>query len=262
MNILFLGYGKMGQALGNAWLENRLITQLVAVDPMLEADGLHTFNDQADIPDQAFDLIVLAVKPNLAKSVLSQIRPVFLQNTCIISIMAGVSTSSLIEGLENKKVPVIRVMPNTPVLAQAGCCILYTGSDLKAELKSNIHKLFAAVGYAQWIDNEEDLHAVTALSGSGPAYIHLFTEALAEAGIKLGLSKNVAIALAKQTAYGSALLQNQSHTDLVKLRENVTSPNGTTHAAVQTFEKDQGLRTIVDQALEAAFKRSIELSQV
>lgn len=262
MNALFLGYGKMGQALGKAWLENNLLSKLVAVDPMLPADNIHYFNSQQDVPEQSFDIIILAVKPNLAKEVLEGLKPTFLEKACIISIMAGVPTTSLLSALKNKNTPLVRVMPNTPVLAQAGCCILYTSSTLKSDLKNKIDNLFDTVGYADWLEKEEDLHAVTALSGSGPAYFHLFTEALENAGIKLGLSKNLANALAKQTAYGAALLQNQPETDLVTLRENVTSPNGTTHAAIQTFEKDNALRQLVEKSLQAALDRSIELSKI
>ena len=262
MNTLFLGYGKMGQALGNAWLNNQLISTLVAVDPMLDAQQENYFNRQQDVPDQAFDLVILAVKPNLAKEVLQQLKPAWIEKASIISIMAGVSTSTLQAHLNQEHIPVIRVMPNTPVLAQAGCCILYTSAQLSNELKAKIEGLFSAVGYADWLEHEDDLHAVTALSGSGPAYIHLFTEALQDAGIKLGLSPNLANALAKQTAYGASLLQNEANTDVVELRKNVTSPNGTTHAAIETFEKDQQLRQLVEQALQAALNRSIELSQV
>lgn len=262
MNILFLGYGKMGQALGNAWIENKLVNSLIAVDPMIESNGLNYFNSVDDIPENKFDLVVLAVKPNMAKAVIQNLKPSILENACLISIMAGVETKTLEEAISIPNVPVIRVMPNTPVLAKAGCSILYTSANLDTNLKNQIGALFTAVGYSNWLDNEADLHAVTALSGSGPAYFHLFTEALSNAGEKLGLSKQLAEELAKNTAYGASLLQNNENTDLVQLRKNVTSPNGTTHAAIQEFESEFALRSLTEKALSAAFNRSIELSKV
>lgn len=262
MKILFLGYGKMGQALGNAWIENKLVHSLIAVDPNLDDHVNHYFNNLDDVPEQLFDLIILAVKPNLAKIVLEKLSNTISEKTCIISIMAGVETATLTEFLNKPNVPIVRVMPNTPVIAKAGCCVLYTSSNLESNLKNKIDILFSAVGYSSWLDHEDDLHAVTALSGSGPAYFHLFTEALSNAGEKLGLSKQLAQELAKNTAYGAALLQNEDDTNLVKLRENVTSPNGTTHAAIQEFESGLALRQLTEKALDAAFKRSIELSKI
>ncbi|WP_277950515.1 pyrroline-5-carboxylate reductase dimerization domain-containing protein, partial [Acinetobacter sp. Res13-Abat-PEC13-P2-01] len=138
---------------------------------------------------------------------------------------------------------------------------IYTDSNLYIDLKNNIERLFATVGYTLWIDNEDDLHAITALSGSGPAYFHLFTECLSNAGEKLGLKREIAEILAKQTALGAALLQIQSDIDLVKLRENVTSPNGTTYAAILKLENNSALRMLIVEALQAAFDRSIELSK-
>lgn len=261
MNVLFLGYGKMGRALGDTWLKHKLVNKLVCVDPNLESDGNLYFKNHTDVPTQPFDLIILAVKPNLAKTVLKDINPAFLKDACIISVMAGVEIASIKEMIDQPS-PIVRVMPNTPVLVQAGCCALYTSSILDNDLKQKIDQLFSSVGYSVWLDNEQDLHAVTAVSGSGPAYFHLFTEAIAEAGIKLGLSVEIANALAKQTAYGASLLQNQSHTDLVELRKNVTSPNGTTHAAIQIFEENLELRKLTEKALKAANDRSIELSKV
>lgn len=262
MNVLFLGYGKMGQALGESWLKQKLVTQLVAVDPQLSPNQHSYFNDIQDVPQQAFDLVVLAVKPNSAETVLKAINPALLQGTCLISIMAGVSTASLTGMLGKTTIPVVRVMPNTPVLAQAGCCVLYTASTLADSLKDKLNQLFSTVGYCNWLEQEQDLHAVTALSGSGPAYIHLFTEALQNAGIRLGLAPELARDLAKHTAYGAALLQTTSEIDFVQLRKNVTSPNGTTHAAIETFEKESALRNLVDDALQAALDRSIELSRI
>lgn len=130
MNILFLGYGKMGQALGNAWIEKKLVSKLVAVDPMIDADNICFFNQQTDVPSQTFDIVVLAIKPNLAKEILENLNKEFYKKACIISIMAGIETNILKKIIKNKNIPIIRVMPNTAVLANAGCSAIYTDSNL------------------------------------------------------------------------------------------------------------------------------------
>lgn len=262
MKVLFLGYGKMGRALGDTWLKKKLVDKLVAVDPNLIEDEITYFRNIEDVPAQFFDLIIIAVKPTSAKTLLRDLPPTFLKNTCFVSIMAGVEIKSIRKMINHSTTPIIRVMPNTPVVVQAGCCALYTHSILNIDLKKQVDKLFSSVGYTIWLNKEEELHIITALSGSGPAYFHLFTEAIANAGISLGLAPEISYALAKQTTYGTSLLQNQNNSDLAELRENVTSPNGTTYAALQIFEKNSKLRKLTQEALNAAYNRSLELSKI
>ncbi|WP_369652060.1 pyrroline-5-carboxylate reductase family protein [Variovorax sp. V213] len=152
-------------------------------------------------------------------------------------------------------------MPNTAVMIRCGCTGLFGNAEVTRNLREMVSDLFGAVGAACWVKTEEQLHAVTALSGSGPAYFHLFSEALTEAGVRLGLTRELATRLVAQTALGAASLQCRDGTDFVELRREVTSPNGTTHAAIQVFEKDGSFRKLVTEAVAGAHQRSIELSR-
>lgn len=260
MKALFMGYGRMGSALGDAWLRTGLIKQLSIVDPGLAgAPEEGRFTCLEEVPEDAFDLIVLAVKPGYASAALAGLSDRQCSQATVISVAAGVTQATLSQAL-GERCPVVRAMPNTPVLAGAGCTGLYAGSELGEAQRKRIGQLFAAVGQAYWVEHEGLLDAVTAISGSGPAYYHLFSEALAQAGAKLGLPTELAHQLAAQTAFGAATLQQQAHADFTELRLAVTSPNGTTAAAIEVFEADQKLRALVDAATTAAFNRSVELS--
>lgn len=261
MKTLFIGYGRMGAALGDAWLATGLIEQLSIVDPGLTgAGGDGRYTRLADVPDEAFELIVLAVKPAYASEALAGLSDRQCAQACVISVAAGVTQATLSAAL-GQRCPVVRAMPNTPVLAGAGCTGLYAGDELEASQRARIGQLFEAVGLASWVTTESQLDAVTAISGSGPAYYHLFSEALAQAGVKLGLTAELAGALAAQTAFGAATLQQQRHADFAELRLAVTSPNGTTAAAIEVFENGEKLRDLVEAATAAAYRRSVELSQ-
>ncbi|WP_448092921.1 pyrroline-5-carboxylate reductase [Pseudomonas lini] len=260
MNVLFLGYGKMGSALGEAWLASGLVQQVVALDPgQPHGVNAQVFTTVAALPTQAFDLVVIAVKPAMAASALATLPAQALEGAMLLSVMAGVTCASLNSAVGGKP-PVVRAMPNTPVLVNAGCTGLYTDAQLTDLQRQRLSELFGAVGVAFWVDQESLLHSVTALSGSGPAYYHLFSEALAAAGVELGLPKALAEQLAAHTALGAAKLQCQPLADFVALREAVTSPNGTTAAAIGVFEADAGLRRLVSASTHAAHQRSVELS--
>ncbi|MQG96158.1 pyrroline-5-carboxylate reductase [Pseudomonas sp. MN1F] len=262
MNVLFIGYGRMGGALGDAWLKGGLVERLSIVDPGLSADAAAgRYARLQDVPtDQAFELIVLAVKPAYASSALAGLSDRQCSQATVVSVAAGVTQASLSDAV-GQRCPVVRAMPNTPVLLGAGCTGLYAGAQLDAARKAVIGRLFEAVGAAYWVDEEQQLDAVTAISGSGPAYYHLFSEALAEAGVKLGLNPELARNLAAQTAFGAATLQHQAHADFIELRVAVTSPNGTTAAAIEVFESQRKLRALLEQATSAAHRRSVELSK-
>jgi len=250
----------MGGALGDAWLQAGLVEELFIVDPALPGDSKsRRFTRLNDLPDMGFDLIILAVKPAYASSAMAELRDSHCQNATVLSVVAGVTHATLFHALK-QRCPVVRVMPNTPVLVGAGCTGLFAGSLLDDSHKDLIGRLFSAVGSAWWVECEQQLDAVTAISGSGPAYYHLFSEALAQAGIKLGLPKDLARHLAAQTAFGAAKLQQQPLADFAQLRIAVTSPNGTTAAAIEVFESEQKLRQLIEQATAAAYRRSVELS--
>ncbi|WP_068829330.1 pyrroline-5-carboxylate reductase [Pseudomonas sp. BMS12] len=261
MNALFLGYGRMGSAIGEAWLAGKLVDSICAVDPYLQSSASASLYSSLEaLPQQPFDLIVVATKPGYACEVLAALPDALCQGAVVISVAAGVTCASLSHALR-QRCPVVRVMPNTPVLVGAGCTGMFSADALDGERREQIAHLFEAVGKAYWVEQEGLLDAVTALSGSGPAYYHLFSEALADAGVALGLPVELAKALAAQTAFGAASLQVQPQADFVELRTAVTSPNGTTAAAIARFEQDQALRQLVEAAARAAFVRSQELSQ-
>ena len=261
MNVLFLGYGNMGSAIGEAWLKGQLVDRISAVDPQLDfAASAQLYASLDELPQQAFDLIIVATKPGHACEVLAALPDMLCRDALVISVAAGITTASLSEAVR-QRCPVVRVMPNTPLLLGAGCTGMFTDAALGEERREQIVHLFEAVGKAYWVEQEGLLDVVTAVSGSGPAYYHLFSEALAAAGVALGLPADLAKALAVQTAFGAATQQLQPGADFVELRSAVTSPNGTTAAAVACFEQDQALRQLVEAATRAAFIRSQELSR-
>jgi len=261
MNALFLGYGRMGSAIGQAWLKAGLVNHVSAVDPYLQtASSITLYSNVEALPSQPFDIIVVAVKPNYACEVLAALPRATREHAVVISVAAGVPHDKLSLALGHS-CPVVRAMPNTPVLVNTGCTGLFAPPGLDATLREQLTRLFEAVGSASWVEHEGLLDAVTALSGSGPAYYHLFSEALADAGVALGLSPELAKTLAAQTALGAATLQTQPDADFVALRTAVTSPNGTTAAAIASFEQNDGLRRLVDAAVQAAHSRSQALSR-
>ncbi|MES2532248.1 MAG: pyrroline-5-carboxylate reductase [Pseudomonadota bacterium] len=266
MKVLFLGYGHMGGALGEAWKASGLASDLLAVDPATPTDGTARPGRYPSVDalmaagaGQGIDLVVLAVKPAKATETLRALPAALWGSAAVLSIAAGVPLKSLADALP-AGTPVVRAMPNTPVIRNAGCTGLFAEATVDAALRERITALFAAVGSAHWVGQESLLDAVTALSGSGPAYYHLFSEALAAAGMALGLEPALARQLAADTAWGAATLQHQPGADFVALRQAVTSPNGTTAAAIAVFEHDGALRHLVERAALAARDRAVELS--
>ncbi|MFC3337641.1 pyrroline-5-carboxylate reductase [Paracandidimonas soli] len=261
LTALFLGYGRMGASLGEAWIEADLVQRIDAVDPHRAQDvKARVYRSAAELPDTIYDLVIVAVKPAMAREALAAVSIARLRNASIISVMAGVSIATLEQALPIA-CPVVRSMPNTPVMVHQGCVGLFGGISVTSPLRDKISQLYNAVGKSYWVETEEQLHAITALSGSGPAYYHLFSEALADAGERLGLPSELAKQLAAQTALGAATLQCGDGANFSSLRQEVTSPNGTTHAAIEVFEKDSALRCLVTEAVVKAHQRSIELSQ-
>jgi pyrroline-5-carboxylate reductase len=262
MKALFLGYGRMGSAIGESWLKAGLVESVTAVDPYRASEAAAAIFASADLlPDEQYDLIVVAVKPSMATEAIKALPArVYAPGAAMVSVMAGVKCSTL-EAACDGKIAIIRSMPNTPILLGAGCTGLYAGNEVSEDLRGHVTKLFNAVGKAYWVDSEEMLHAVTAISGSGPAYYHLFSEAMEAAGVALGLPQALAHDLAAQTAFGAASLQCQEGAEYQQLRLAVTSPKGTTDAAIRVFEQSAALRGLVEKATASAFQRSKELSE-
>lgn len=224
-----------------------------------EQFAITTTTSNSDAANHA-DVIVLAVKPQVMKSVAQEIAStVSQQQSLVISIAAGIPAAALDNWLGNS-VAIVRTMPNTPALVQSGATALYANTHVSEDQRSIAESILRAVGVAIWVDDEAQMDAVTALSGSGPAYFFLFMEALQVAGQELGLPENTARLLALQTAFGAAKMALESDEDAATLRRQVTSPGGTTESAIETFQEG-GFETLVSKALLAAADRSRELAE-
>lgn len=209
---------------------------------------------------QECDVIVLAVKPQVMKQVLTPLIESFKQhNPLVISVAAGILIDSIEQWLE-REIAVVRVMPNTPALIGKGAAGLFANNRVSNEQKALTVQMMKSIGVASWVNSESDIDSITALSGSGPAYFMLFIQGLIESSIKAGIDADTAKTLAVQTALGTAELINSSELDLQTLIDNVTSPNGTTERALQLF-KQQDLKGTIQSAFEAAKNRSEQLAK-
>ena len=216
-----------------------------------------TANNEKAIADA--DVVVLAVKPQAMKSVLEPLAATAqARKPLIISIAAGIETKTIDRWLGGN-LAIVRCMPNTPALVQTGATALYANPAVNDEQRQCANEILRAVGIALWVDQEHELDAVTAVSGSGPAYFFLVMEAMQSAGQALGLSADVARQLTLQTALGSAQMAIASDADAKQLRTQVTSPNGTTFEAVKVFEEG-GLAQLFAEAMTACRDRSQELA--
>ncbi|MBD9354722.1 pyrroline-5-carboxylate reductase [Methylomonas albis] len=206
------------------------------------------------------EVVVLAVKPQILRDVALQIAPSLKQkNVLVVSIAAGISQQSLSQWLGNE-VAIVRCMPNTPALVQTGATALHANTNVDDEQKDLAENILRAVGLALWVNDESQLDAVTAVSGSGPAYFFLLMEAMEKAALELGLDEHSARLLIQQTALGAAKIALESAESPAQLRARVTSPGGTTQRAIETFVQN-GFVELVAKALHAARDRSIEMSK-
>lgn len=245
-----VGGGAMGSALKGCWHHH----DVTMIDPI--QDGC--VRSIADLPaGYTPDVIVLAVKPQIMAQVLPDYVAAFSSIDCVwVSVAAGLPIAFYKQFIPSDRF--VRCMPNLPVLYQEGAIGLF--SDCKADVNAIIDPLFTCAGQVVWLDDESEMHALTALSGSGPAYVYLMVECLAKAGAELGLSKETATLLARQTVIGAAEMIKQDARDAHVLREQVTSPKGTTEAALAVLMHDNRLEHLLTKAVEAALYRSRELS--
>ena len=263
--IAFIGAGNMAASLiGGLLAQGIPASHIRASDPGAEQrtkiageHGIALFADNAEAILDA-DVIVLATKPQVLKDVCLALAPSQQDGQLLVSIAAGISCASLGNWLGAR--PIVRCMPNTPALLRQGVSGLYANAEVNPAQRELAEQLLAAVGMALWLDNEQQIDAVTAVSGSGPAYFFLLIEAMTAAGEQLGLPKAIAAQLTLQTALGAAHMAVASDVDAAELRRRVTSPNGTTEAAINTFQAG-GFAELVEQALSAAAKRSAELAE-
>jgi pyrroline-5-carboxylate reductase len=259
--VMLLGAGKMGVALARGWLDAGLPpTNLLVVDPtpgdaakeLAEDYGL-TLNSSARGIHP--NVLVLAVKPQIIDGVLASLSHVIGPNTLAVSIAAGIDIARLSRGLGMGRV--VRTMPNTPAQIGKGITGAVAGPDVSDQDRDVANSLLSAAGPVVWFDDEPNLDIVTAISGSGPAYVFHLVEALAAAGKKMGLPDATADLLARQTVIGSAALLEADPASPAVLRKNVTSPNGTTAAGLAVLMDE--LTPLIERTTEAARQRSEEL---
>ncbi|WP_227429357.1 pyrroline-5-carboxylate reductase [Psychrobacter sp. I-STPA6b] len=264
--ISFIGGGNMAQALISGLLGKGVPPKhITVVDPNLDKreylqnKGLNTATPEECIAQaiEGADVVVLAVKPQVMKSVVAEFASA-LNNQLVISVAAGLSTQSLSQMLGGYT-QIVRAMPNTPAMIQMGATGLYATDDISSEQKQLATEVMAASGLVLWVEDEAHMHAVTAVSGSAPAYIFYFIESMIEGGVELGLSRKQASALAMQTVLGAAQMSITSEDTPEKLRRNVTSPNGTTQAAIESMQSDE-VGALIQKAMQACYTRSQQIS--
>lgn len=264
--ITFIGAGNMGGSLiGGLINDGHPSDKIWAADPSAKklAQLRETFNIQTTTDNQravqAADVLIFAVKPQLFEKIAAPLaNDIKQRHSLVISIAAGVRESSIQHWLGGN-IPIVRTMPNTPALIGCGATALFANSFVSAEQRNQAESIMRAVGVTVWLTEEKMMDAVTALSGSGPAYFFHFMECMEQVGQELGLPADITHLLTLQTALGAAKMAIESGAPLAELRRNVTSPGGTTEKALMVFEEKQ-LRLLVKQALTAAKLRSEELS--
>jgi pyrroline-5-carboxylate reductase len=265
MTIAFIGGGNMARSLiGGLLARGWQAGQIVVADPMpAQLDSLRTqwpvrvTDDNAAAARDA-DIIVLAVKPQMMRKAADAIRTAIGdKRPLLISVAAGIRASDIQRWLPG--VPIVRAMPNRPALQGCGMSGLYASDDVSAERRAQAEQILSAVGATLWLEREQHMDVVTAVSGSGPAYFFLLIEMLEHAGVAQGLSPEVSRRLAIETAYGSGTMAREASDPPSVLREQVTSKGGTTAAALQVLE-ERRVREAFDAAIAAATRRAAELA--
>jgi len=263
----FIGGGNMASSLISGLIASGHSAQHLWVSD-IDPDTLKALAENLNVNTSAsndavineVDVIVLAVKPQTLGSVAKSAAALIQQKkSLVVSIAAGISQRSLSQWL-GADVAIVRCMPNTPALVLTGATALHANAKVTAEQRNLAENIMRSVGIALWVKDENELDAVTAVSGSGPAYYFLLMEAMEKAAVELGLSEATARLLVQQTALGAAKIALESSESPEQLRKRVTSPGGTTQQAIDTFEQGQ-FTELVSKALHAARDRSIEMSK-
>ncbi len=265
--VLLVGAGKMGGALLEGWLARALPPALVAVrDPSTSVELAKLLSSKRITRDPPPPLlpnhaaVVIAVKPQEAVHVISEVSRFVGPETVVISVMAGRPMAFLGRHLP-KNAAIVRAMPNTPASVGRGITVAVPNAKVKPQHRDLANALLSATGPVEWIKNEKLMDAVTAVSGSGPAYVFLLAESLAKAGVAAGLPKPLAERLARVTVSGAGELLHRSDLEASKLRENVTSKGGTTEAALKILMGKSGFDPALKKAVAAATKRSKDLAK-
>jgi pyrroline-5-carboxylate reductase len=263
-SLLLVGAGKMGGAMLDGWIARGLAPKrIVVIEPQpgkavqaLTRRGLK-LNPKGKPVEAA--AIVIAVKPQSAPAALPPLRPYVGKTTLVLSIMAGRTIGFLEQSLA-PGTAIVRAMPNTPAAIGRGISVAVANANVSARQRKLATDLLAAIGKVEWVADEALIDAVTALSGSGPAYVFLLAEAMTQAGIAAGLPLGLAARLARETVAGSGELLHRSELDAATLRQNVTSPGGTTAAALEVLMGPGGFDELLTKAIAAATRRSRELA--
>ena len=267
-SIAFIGGGNMARSLiGGLVADGYDPANIRVADPdaqqrqtLAEYAGVQVYPDNSAAAADA-DVVLLAVKPQILKAVTSELATQLQQQDClIITIAAGIRTSTLSHWLGGES-PIVRAMPNIAALVKSGATALYANQRVNRAQRDVAEFIMRAVGLALWLDDEAQMDAVTALSGSGPAYFLLVMEAMENAGCELGLPRQTAQLLTMQTAIGTAKMALETSEDAATLRRHVTSPGGTTERAIEVLEAGK-LAALFEQALKAAHQRAVELATI
>ncbi len=271
LKICLIGCGKMGSSLLLGWVNDKKLNfEITVIDPVSSKDlenyyslknNINFFKSVKNLDKNYIaELVVLAVKPQIISKVLVGLKEIYNKKTIFLSIAAGISCKQ-IKSYTNNNVIICRAMPNTPASIGKGITCILKNKKLDLKKTKLIEQALKASGKIVTIDSEKDMDAVTALSGSGPAYIFLITEILTQVGYELGLGKKLSENLARETVIGSAYLLDKKSTSATILRKNVTSEGGTTAAALDIFLKNDLLKNIFFEAMNAAKNRSEELNK-
>ena len=265
-NIAFIGGGNMASCIIGGMLANGFSAQQILVsDPgeqartnIQETYGIAaTADNHAAVADA--DIIILAVKPQVMGAVVTDLARSLSSSSAVVSIAAGIQIADLQTWLGASQA-IVRAMPNTPAMVRCGAAGLFANPFINSQQKKSIETIFNAVGIACWVDSEAQIDAVTAVSGSGPAYFFLVMEVMQKIGEELGLSEQTARQLTIQTALGAAQMASTGSLNTTQLRQQVTSPGGTTHAAIETFNSG-GIEDSFRQAMKAALTRAEQMSR-
>jgi pyrroline-5-carboxylate reductase len=257
MNVLLVGCGRMGGAMARGWNGAH---RVLVFDPMAAElpEGAERVDSLDAVEVEGELAVVLAVKPQVFPSIGESLRPLARQDALFVSIMAGITLTGLGDALGSGRV--VRTMPNTPAAIGQGITAAVAGRDVRMGDLAIVNGLLEPTGQVVWIDEEAQIDAVTAVSGSGPAYFFRFTEALARAGARAGLPAELAMQLARATFTGAAALAGADAAELAELRRQVTSPGGTTAAGLAQMDADGAIDALAQAVVDAAAARSRELA--
>jgi pyrroline-5-carboxylate reductase len=263
--IVLVGAGNMGGAMLTGWLKSGIPgASVIVVDPGPSAPMLKLIEDAGATHAVSLaggikaGVLFLAVKPQVMETVLPALKSAVGPETVVVSVAAGKTLAFLEKHLG--EAAMVRAMPNTPAMIGRGVTGAFANPRVGEQQRQLVQNLLKVSGPVEWVPGEPDIDSVTAVSGSGPAYVFYLVECMAEAGRKLGLQADLAMRLARETVAGAGELLHQSPDDASRLRQNVTSPGGTTAAALAVLMAENGMQPLFDEALEAARKRAQELA--